>query len=91
MGNSGRRAYNQTNQEAKKVKAELEEMHKTVTQMGTAVALSQQRGPPTNSTDCPSTRSSSRTSRNQGRTPAGRLKIFNTDYVRDTPTSWSTT
>jgi hypothetical protein len=39
----GRRAYNTTNQAARKVKGELEDMQKTVTQIGTAVAMSQQR------------------------------------------------
>jgi hypothetical protein len=43
MGNGGRRAYNQANQKAKEVKVQLEEMHKTVTQVGHAVLLSQQR------------------------------------------------
>jgi hypothetical protein len=39
----GRRAYNSTNAAAKKVKGEIEEMQKTVTQIGAAVAYSQQR------------------------------------------------
>jgi hypothetical protein len=39
----GRRAYNATNAGARKIKGELEDMQKTVTQIGTAVALSQQR------------------------------------------------
>jgi hypothetical protein len=39
----GRRAFNSTNAAARKVKAEVEDMQKTVTQIGTAVALSQQR------------------------------------------------
>ena len=43
MSTSGRRAYNDTNKAAKRVKAEVEEMHKTVKQIATAVALSQQR------------------------------------------------
>ena len=43
IGMSGRRAYNETNRAAKQVKTEVEEMHKTVTQIGTAVAISQQR------------------------------------------------
>ena len=43
MAMSGRRAYNDTNRAAKYVKAQVEEMHKTVTQVATAVAGSQQR------------------------------------------------
>jgi hypothetical protein len=43
IGMSGRRAYNQTNLAAKRVKAEFEEMHKTANQIATAVALSAQR------------------------------------------------
>jgi hypothetical protein len=43
IGMSGRRAYNETNRAAKRVKLEIEEMHKTVTQIATAVAYSQQR------------------------------------------------
>jgi hypothetical protein len=43
IGMSGRRAYNDTNRAAKKVKTEIEEMHKTVTQIASAVAFSQQR------------------------------------------------
>jgi hypothetical protein len=43
IGMSGRRAYNVTNAGAKRVKAELEEMHKTVTLVGQAVAISAQR------------------------------------------------
>ena len=43
MSVSGRRAYNDTNRAAKKVKTEIEEMHKTVTQIASAVAFSQQR------------------------------------------------
>ena len=39
----GRRMFNDANRGAKKVKAELDEMQKTVTQIGSAVALSQQR------------------------------------------------
>jgi hypothetical protein len=39
----GRRAYNITNAAARKVKTELDDMQKTVTQIGTAVAISQQR------------------------------------------------
>ena len=39
----GRRMFNQANFGAKRVKAELDEMQKTVTQIGSAVALSQQR------------------------------------------------
>jgi hypothetical protein len=39
----GRRAFNSANSAARKVKAEVEDMQKTVTQIGTAVALSQQR------------------------------------------------
>jgi len=40
---AGRRAYNITNRGARTVKTELEEMQKTVTQIGAAVSLSQQR------------------------------------------------
>jgi hypothetical protein len=40
---AGRRAYNITNRGARTVKTELEEMQKTVTQIGSAVSLSQQR------------------------------------------------
>ncbi len=43
MSMSGRRAYNETNRAAKRVKTEVEEMHKTVTQIAQAVAFSQQR------------------------------------------------
>ncbi len=43
IGVSGRRAFNVANRAAKSVKTELEEMHKTVSQIGTAVALSGQR------------------------------------------------
>ena len=43
MAMSGRRAFNDTNRAAKKVKSEVEEMHKSVTQIGAAVAMSQQR------------------------------------------------
>jgi hypothetical protein len=43
IGMSGRRAYNETNRAAKRVKTEVEVMHKTVTQMGTAVAMATQR------------------------------------------------
>jgi hypothetical protein len=43
MSMSGRRAYNETNRAAKRVKTEVEEMHKTVSQIGSAVAYSQQR------------------------------------------------
>jgi hypothetical protein len=43
IGLSGRRAYNETNRAAKRVKVEIEEMHKTVTQIASAVAFSQQR------------------------------------------------
>jgi hypothetical protein len=39
----GRRMFNQANFGAKRVKAELDEMQKTVTEIGSAVALSQQR------------------------------------------------
>ncbi len=39
----GRRMYNSANFGAKRVKAEIDEMQKTVTQIGSAVALSQQR------------------------------------------------
>jgi hypothetical protein len=39
----GRRAYNNTNAAAKKVKAEVDDMQKTVAQIGTAIAMSQQR------------------------------------------------
>lgn len=39
----GRRMYNAANFGAKRVKTELDEMQKTVTQIGSAVALSQQR------------------------------------------------
>ena len=39
----GRRMFNAANFGAKRVKAELDEMQKTVTQIGSAVALSQQR------------------------------------------------
>jgi hypothetical protein len=39
----GRRAFNQANAAARKIKTELEEMQKTVTQIGTAAAMSQQR------------------------------------------------
>jgi hypothetical protein len=39
----GRRMFNQANFGAKRVKAELDEMQKTVTKIGSAVALSQQR------------------------------------------------
>jgi hypothetical protein len=39
----GRRTYNSTNAGARKLKSELEDMQKTVTQIGTAAALSQQR------------------------------------------------
>lgn len=42
-GMSGRRAYNQTNQVAKRVSEELQELQKTVTQIETAVALGIQR------------------------------------------------
>jgi hypothetical protein len=40
---AGRRTYNATNRGARQIKGELEEMQKTVTQIGTAVNLSQQR------------------------------------------------
>jgi hypothetical protein len=43
MTQSGRRAYNETNKAAKRVKTELEAMHKTVTQVALAVAQSSQR------------------------------------------------
>jgi hypothetical protein len=43
IGMSGRRAYNETNRAAKRVRTEIEEMHKTVTQIATAVALSHDR------------------------------------------------
>ena len=43
IGMGGRRRFNQTNQAAKKIKAELDEMHKTVSQIGQSVAMSQQR------------------------------------------------
>jgi hypothetical protein len=43
IGMSGRRAYNETNRAAKKVRVEIEEMHKTVTQIAAAVAFSSQR------------------------------------------------
>ncbi len=43
IGMSGRRAYNETNRAAKRVKLEVEEMHKTVTQIAGAVAFSSQR------------------------------------------------
>lgn len=39
----GRRNYNKTNESARQIKVELEEMQKTVSQIGTAVAMSQQR------------------------------------------------
>jgi len=39
----GRRMYNSANFGAKRVKVELDEMQKTITQIGSAVALSQQR------------------------------------------------
>lgn len=39
----GRRAYNAANAAAKKVKSEVDEMQKTVTQIATAVTMSQQR------------------------------------------------
>jgi hypothetical protein len=39
----GRRAFNKANDSARKIKVELEEMQKTVAQIGTSVALSQQR------------------------------------------------
>ncbi len=39
----GRRMFNAANFGAKRVKAELDEMQKTVTKIGSAVALSQQR------------------------------------------------
>jgi len=39
----GRRMFNQANYGAKKVKVELEEMQKTIGQIGSAVAMSQQR------------------------------------------------
>jgi len=39
----GRRMFNSANYGAKKVKGELDEMQKTVTQIGSAVAMSQQR------------------------------------------------
>jgi hypothetical protein len=45
MTQSGRRAYNETNKAAKRVKAELETMHKTVTQVAAAIAMSSQRQP----------------------------------------------
>jgi hypothetical protein len=43
IGMSGRRAYNETNRAAKRVKVEIDEMHKTVTQIASAVAFSQKR------------------------------------------------
>jgi hypothetical protein len=43
IGMSGRRAYNETNKAAKRVRTEIEEMHKTVTQIAAAVAMSHQR------------------------------------------------
>jgi hypothetical protein len=43
IGMSGRRAYNETNRAAKKVRTEIDEMHKTVTQIASAVAFSAQR------------------------------------------------
>jgi hypothetical protein len=39
----GRRAYNTTNAAARKVKPEVEEIQKTISQIGTAAAMSQQR------------------------------------------------
>jgi hypothetical protein len=39
----GRRAYNKANASAREIKTELEEMQKTVSQIGTSVAMSQQR------------------------------------------------
>jgi hypothetical protein len=39
----GRRAFNMANASARTIKTELEEMQKTVSQIGTAVAMSQQR------------------------------------------------
>jgi hypothetical protein len=39
----GRRTYNMANASAREIKTELEEMQKTVSQIGTAVAMSQQR------------------------------------------------
>jgi hypothetical protein len=43
MAMSGRRAFNVTNQAAKSVQVEVEKIHKSVTQIGSAVAMSQQR------------------------------------------------
>lgn len=43
IGMSGRRAFNQTNAAAKRVKSEFEEMHKTVSQIATATQMSAQR------------------------------------------------
>jgi hypothetical protein len=43
MAMSGRRAFNETNRAAKRVKTEIEEIHKSVSQIGGAVAVSQQR------------------------------------------------
>jgi hypothetical protein len=43
IGMSGRRAFNATNAAARRVKAEFEEMHKTVSQIATATQLSVQR------------------------------------------------
>ena len=39
----GRRAFNKANESARQIKVELEEMQKTVSQIGTSVAMSQQR------------------------------------------------
>jgi hypothetical protein len=43
MAMSGRRAYNITNSAAKSVKSEVDKMHASVSQIGQAVAMSQQR------------------------------------------------
>jgi hypothetical protein len=43
MAMSGRRAFNETNRAAKRVRTEIEEIHKSVSQIGMAVAQSQQR------------------------------------------------
>jgi hypothetical protein len=43
MAMSGRRAFNDTNKAAKTVQTEVEKMHKSVSQIGSAVAQSQQR------------------------------------------------
>jgi hypothetical protein len=43
IGMSGRRAFNETNRAAKRVKAEVEEMHKTAKKIAEAIAHSQKR------------------------------------------------